>query len=82
MMEKPDVDHIEGLSPAISIEQKAASHNPRIHRRDGDRDSRLPAPECTPGWVHPAVPRMMKFSMPQTVSQMVDTVLAMPKAAN
>ena len=29
MMEKPDVDHIEGLSPAISIEQKAASHNPR-----------------------------------------------------
>src|SRR4051812_25069036 len=29
MMEKPDVDHIEGLSPAISIEQKSASHNPR-----------------------------------------------------
>ena len=29
MMEKPDVDHIEGLSPAISIEQKATSHNPR-----------------------------------------------------
>ncbi|MGA0798856.1 MAG: excinuclease ABC subunit UvrA, partial [Steroidobacteraceae bacterium] len=29
MMEKPDVDHIEGLSPAIAIEQKAASHNPR-----------------------------------------------------
>jgi excinuclease ABC subunit A len=28
-MEKPDVDHIEGLSPAISIEQKATSHNPR-----------------------------------------------------
>ena len=29
MMDKPDVDHIEGLSPAISIEQKSASHNPR-----------------------------------------------------
>ena len=29
MMEKPDVDHIEGLSPAISIEQKSTSHNPR-----------------------------------------------------
>ena len=29
MMEKPDVDHIEGLSPAISIEQKTTSHNPR-----------------------------------------------------
>src|SRR3990172_8049435 len=29
MMQKPDVDHIEGLSPAISIEQKATSHNPR-----------------------------------------------------
>ena len=29
LMEKPDVDHIEGLSPAISIEQKATSHNPR-----------------------------------------------------
>jgi excinuclease ABC subunit A len=28
-MEKPDVDHIEGLSPAISIEQKSTSHNPR-----------------------------------------------------
>jgi excinuclease ABC subunit A len=28
-MEKPDVDHIEGLSPAIAIEQKATSHNPR-----------------------------------------------------
>ena len=31
LMEKPDVDHIEGLSPAISIEQKATSHNPTIH---------------------------------------------------
>ncbi len=29
MMEKPDIDHIEGLSPAISIEQKSTSHNPR-----------------------------------------------------
>ncbi len=29
LMEKPDVDHIEGLSPAISIEQKSTSHNPR-----------------------------------------------------
>src|SRR5690625_7322068 len=32
MMQKPDIDYIEGLSPAISIEQKAASHNPQIGR--------------------------------------------------
>ena len=38
MMEKPDVDHIEGLSPAISIEQKSTSHNPRLHRGDHYRD--------------------------------------------
>ena len=31
VMEKPEVDHIEGLSPAISIEQKSASHNPRSY---------------------------------------------------
>ena len=44
MMEKPDVDHIEGLSPAIAIEQKSTSHNPALHGRHRHRDLRLPAP--------------------------------------
>jgi excinuclease ABC subunit A len=42
LMEKPDVDLIEGLSPAISIEQKATSHNP-LHGRHRHGNSRLPA---------------------------------------
>lgn len=78
MMEKPDVDHIEGLSPAISIEQKSTSHNPRstvgtiteiydylrlLFARAGD-------PRC---------PIHDETLAAQTVSQMVDTVLAMPE---
>jgi excinuclease ABC subunit A len=77
MMEKPDVDHIEGLSPAISIEQKSTSHNPRstvgtiteiydylrlLYARVGE-------------------PRCPEHDVPldaQTVSQMVDRVLDMP----
>jgi excinuclease ABC subunit A len=80
MMEKPDVDHIEGLSPAISIEQKSTSHNPRstvgtiteiydylrlLFARAGE-------------------PRCPDHSTPlsaQTVSQMVDTVLALPEGS-
>ncbi len=42
-MEKPDVDSIEGLSPAISIEQKSVSQEPALDGRHGDRDPRLPA---------------------------------------
>ena len=78
MMEKPDIDHIEGLSPAISIEQKSTSHNPRstvgtiteiydylrlLFARVGD-------PRCP---THGVTLRA------QTVSQMVDAVLAMPE---
>ncbi len=44
MMDKPDVDAIEGLSPAIAIEQKATSHNPRSTVGTVTRDLRLPAP--------------------------------------
>ncbi len=44
LMGKPDVDSIDGLSPAISIEQKTTSRNPTLHRRHGDRDPRLHAP--------------------------------------
>ena len=44
MMEKPDVDQIEGLSPAISIEQKTTSKQPALDRRHRDRDLRLHAP--------------------------------------
>ena len=77
MMEKPDVDHIEGLSPAISIEQKTTSHNPR----------------STVGTVteiydylrllyaRAGTPRCPKHDTPleaQTVSQMVDQILALP----
>ena len=78
MMEKPDVDHIEGLSPAISIEQKSTSHNPRstvgtiteiydylrlLYARTG-------------------IPRCPTHKQPleaQAISQMVDQVLALPE---
>jgi excinuclease ABC subunit A len=77
MMEKPDVDHVEGLSPAISIEQKSTSHNPRstvgtiteiydylrlLYARVGE-------------------PRCPTHDLPlaaQTITEMVDTVLALP----
>ncbi len=78
MMDKPDIDHIEGLSPAISIEQKSTSHNPRstvgtiteiydylrlLFARVGD-------PYC---------PEHHQKLEAQTVSQMVDQVLALPE---
>ncbi|MHC8441212.1 MAG: excinuclease ABC subunit UvrA [Candidatus Eutrophobiaceae bacterium] len=77
IMEKPDVDHIEGLSPAISIEQKSVSHNPRstvgtvteiydylrlLYARVGD-------PQC---------PKHGISLVAQTVVQMVDQTLALP----
>jgi len=77
MMEKPDVDSIEGLSPAISIEQKSTSHNPRstvgtvteIYDYLRLLYARAGTPRCpTHGEVLEA----------QTVSQMVDQVLALP----
>lgn len=78
MMEKPDVDHIEGLSPAISIEQKAVSHNPRstvgtiteIYDYLRLLFARVGEPRCP------------THNLPleaQTISQMVDSVLAMPE---
>ncbi|AKS42364.1 excinuclease ABC subunit UvrA [Wenzhouxiangella marina] len=80
MMEKPDVDHIEGLSPAISIEQKAASHNPRstvgtvteIHDYLRLMYARVGTPRC---------PDHDEQLDAQTVSQMVDTVLALPEGS-
>ncbi len=48
LMEKPDVDHIEGLSPAISIEQKSTSHNPRSTVGYYYRNSRLSASAVRP----------------------------------
>ena len=56
MMEKPDVDHIEGLSPAISIEQKSTLAQPALDRRHRHRDLRLPAPAVR-ARRHPALPR-------------------------
>ncbi len=78
MMEKPDVDHIEGLSPAISIEQKSTSHNPRstvgtiteIYDYLRLLFARAGEPRC---------PDHDKPLAAQTVSQMVDAVLAMPE---
>ncbi len=75
MMEKPDIDHIEGLSPAISIEQKSTSHNPRstvgtiteIYDYLRLLFARVGTPHC-PDHHHPLEA--------QTVSQMVDTILA------
>lgn len=77
MMEKPDVDHIEGLSPAISIEQKSTSRNPRstvgtiteIHDYLRLLFAKVGKPRC---------PEHGTTLEAQTVSQMVDTVLAMP----
>ncbi|MEP4891218.1 MAG: excinuclease ABC subunit UvrA [Aliiglaciecola sp.] len=76
MMEKPDVDHIEGLSPAISIEQKSTSHNPRstvgtiteIYDYLRLLYARVGEPRCPTHHVPLAA---------QTVSQMVDRVLEM-----
>ncbi|UOO80809.1 excinuclease ABC subunit UvrA [Uruburuella testudinis] len=78
MMDKPDVDLIEGLSPAISIEQKSTSHNPRstvgtvteIHDYLRLLYARVGTPYCP------------EHDLPltsQTVSQMVDNVLALPE---
>jgi excinuclease ABC subunit A len=80
MMEKPDVDHIEGLSPAISIEQKTTSHNPRstvgtiteIYDYLRLLFARAGTPHCP---VHGDTLEA------QTVSQMVDQVLALPEGA-
>src|SRR5438105_2874685 len=77
-MEKPDVDLIEGLSPAIAIEQKAASHNPRstvgtvteIHDYLRLLYARAGTPYC---------PEHGIALEAQTVSQMVDSVLALPE---
>ncbi|WP_334189669.1 excinuclease ABC subunit UvrA [Noviherbaspirillum sp.] len=79
LMEKPDVDLIEGLSPAISIEQKATSHNPRstvgtvteIHDYLRLLYARVGTPYCPQ---HPENPLAA-----QSVSQMVDAALAMPE---
>ncbi|MCA3178079.1 MAG: excinuclease ABC subunit UvrA [Burkholderiaceae bacterium] len=79
LMEKPDVDLIEGLSPAIAIEQKATSHNPRstvgtvteIHDYLRLLFARVGTPYCPN---HPDQPLEA-----QTVSQMVDAVLALPE---
>ncbi|HHJ14598.1 MAG TPA: excinuclease ABC subunit UvrA [Gammaproteobacteria bacterium] len=76
MMEKPDIDHIEGLSPAISIEQKSTSHNPRstvgtiteIHDYLRLLFARVGTPHCPD---HDIVLEA------QTISQMVDQVLAL-----
>ena len=78
MMEKPDVDHIEGLSPAISIEQKSTSHNPRstvgtiteIYDYLRLLFARAGTPRCPDHGVSLEA---------QTISQMVDTVLALPE---
>lgn len=78
LMEKPDVDLIEGLSPAISIEQKAASHNPRstvgtiteIHDYLRLLFARVGEPHC---------PEHHITLTAQSVSQMVDHVLELPQ---
>ena len=77
LMEKPDVDHIEGLSPAISIEQKSTSHNPRstvgtiteIYDYLRLLFARIGEPRC---------PNHNLPLAAQTVSQMVDSIMALP----
>jgi excinuclease ABC subunit A len=78
VMEKPDVDHIEGLSPAIAIEQKATSHNPRstvgtvteIYDYLRVLYARAGVPRC---------PEHGQDLAAQSVSQMVDQVMALPE---
>ncbi|MDN2663499.1 excinuclease ABC subunit UvrA [Psychromonas sp. 14N.309.X.WAT.B.A12] len=78
LMEKPDVEHIEGLSPAISIEQKSTSHNPRstvgtiteIYDYLRLLFARIGDPRC---------PTHGVTLHAQTVSQMVDTILEQPE---
>ncbi|MDG2395924.1 excinuclease ABC subunit UvrA, partial [Candidatus Thioglobus sp.] len=78
LMEKPDVDHIEGLSPAISIEQKATSHNPRstvgtiteIYDYLRLLFARAGIPKC---------PEHEVDLQSQTVSQMVDDITSLPE---
>ncbi|MCG7916216.1 MAG: excinuclease ABC subunit A, partial [Candidatus Thiodiazotropha taylori] len=78
LMEKPDVDHIEGLSPAISIEQKTTSHNPRstvgtiteIYDYLRLLFARVGTPRC---------PEHDTALEAQSISQMVDQVVALPE---
>ena len=78
LMEKPDVDHIEGLSPAISIEQKATSHNPRstvgtiteIYDYLRLLFARAGLPKC---------PKHGIDLVSQTISQMVDGIVSLPE---
>lgn len=80
VMEKPDIDHIEGLSPAISIEQKSTSHNPRstvgtiteIYDYLRLLYARVGEPRC---------PEHNKPLTAQTISEMVDQVMAMPEGS-
>lgn len=80
VMNKPDVDHIEGLSPAISIEQKSTSHNPRstvgtvteIYDYLRLLFARAGTPRC---------PKHGCDLTAQTVSQMVDATLALPEGS-
>ena len=55
-MEKPDVDYIDGLSPAISIDQKTTSKNPRSTVGTVTEIRRLPAPSCTRAWARRTAP--------------------------
>ncbi|OBX09985.1 excinuclease ABC subunit UvrA [Gallibacterium genomosp. 3] len=80
LMEKPDVDHIEGLSPAISIEQKSTSHNPRstvgtiteVYDYLRLLFARVGEPRC---------PTHNTPLTAQTISQIVDQVLALPEGS-
>ncbi|HEX2200487.1 MAG TPA: excinuclease ABC subunit UvrA, partial [Gammaproteobacteria bacterium] len=80
MMQKPDLDHIEGLSPAISIEQKSTSHSPRstvgtiteIYDYLRLLYARVGEPRC---------PEHGTVLKAQTISQMVDQVLSQPEGA-
>lgn len=80
MMEKPDVDHIEGLSPAVSIEQKSTSHNPRstvgtiteVYDYLRLLFARVGTPRC---------PDHHENLEAQTITQMVDSITALPEGS-
>ena len=77
MMEKPDIDHIEGLSPAISIEQ----NRPRTIQDQPSAPLQKSTTTCV-SYSHASAIRCPTHDITlkaQTVSQMVDTVMAMPE---
>ena len=78
-LQKPKVEHISGLSPAVSIEQKTTSKSPEVHRRHRDRDPRLPCGSCSPGSASPTARPAATAIGTQTADEIVEKILHLPE---